>query len=321
MCGATSANGGVGPVATIRKPRPVVEFLARVLPPPLFLRLYGLAKTRAWPNLRRPRRFTELLLRRMLDVDPETLVRTGDRYELRSFVVERLGEGYLPRLHDVIERGEGITPERVAGWPERAVLKASHASRWMRFVDRATADAAELDALVRGWTSRSYAGVRQERHYAWMAPRAVLEEDLSRDGEPPSDVKFYVFDGVPRLVMVESGRFRDLRRFVADLDWHPLDARYGEPPPDVDPRPPTRLAEMLAVAARLGAGFPFVRVDLYEVDGRVLVGEMTHFPGAGAPRFVPPAFDRELGAVWSEGRPIDGRWRRPSPGRLPQPLP
>ena len=294
----------------MRKPRPVVEFLAQTLPRGAFIRLYGRAKTGRWPRLRRPQTFTDRLLRRMLDPgdELETMVRTGDKYTMRAYVTERLGEGHLPQLFDVIETGTPITPERVAGWPATSAMKASHASRWMTFVDRDTADAAALDQLARGWLARTYGGIRQEPHYDHMTPRVLVEEDLRRDGVPPDDVKFWVFGGEVRLVMVESGRFRDLRRFVADPEWRLLAVRYGEPPPDVVPPPPASLGSMLGMARELAAGLDFLRVDLYEIDGRLLVGELTHFPGAGAPHFEPRAFDEELGTVWGECRPVDPRW-------------
>ena len=299
----------------MRKRRPFVELLARGLPRGLFLRLYGRAKTGAWPDLRHPRRFSERLLRRMLDPGDELplMVRTGDRFTLRAYVEERLGPGHLPRLHNVIGRGEGVTAERLARWPASVVLKASHASRWMAFVERDEADPVVLDALVRGWLGRSYAPVRQEPHYAAMTPRVVVEEDLRRDGDPPPDVKLWMLGGELRLIMVESGRLSGLRRVVADAAWCPLAVRYGEPPPEVDPPVPATFPRMREVARELARGLAFVRVDLYEVDGRVLVGEMTHFPSAGAPRFVPRAFDDELGAVWRESRPVDARWRRDAP--------
>ncbi len=310
----------------MRKRRPAVEFLARWLPRATFLRVYGRAKTGHWPDLRSPRRFSEHLLHRMLDPGAElaAMVRTGDKYTLRGYVAERLGEGHLPELVDVLEAGESVTRERLARWPATAVMKASHASRWMTFVDRETADPATLDRLAQAWLARTYGGVRQEPHYDLMTPRVVVEEDLRRDGAVPSDVKFFVIHGEPRIVVVDFDRFSGVRRYVADPAWRRIDVGYGFPTIDVDPPVPVTLPAMLDVARTLAAGLAFVRVDLYEVDGRVLVGEMTHFPTAGAPRFEPRSFDDELGAVWTDRRPIDPRWLRDSAdaagARSPEPV-
>lgn len=300
----------------MRKARPAVELLARWLPRALFLRVYGLAKTGRWPDLRMPTRFSDRLLRRMLDPGDElaAMVRTGDKYTLRGYVAERLGEGHLTRLIDVIEQGQSINRERLAGWPGTAVMNASHASRWMTFVEHDTADPGKRDALARRWMSRTYGVVRQEPHDDLMTPRVVVEEDLRRDGIVPSDVKVFVIDGEPRFVVVDVDRFRNIGRFVADPSWHRVDVRYGFPPVELDPQAPSTLPTMLEVSRTLAAGLAFARVDLYEVDGRVLVGEMTHFPTAGVPRFEPRSFDDELGAVWGERRPLDPRWLRPAAG-------
>ena len=105
-------------MASLRKPRPGVEFLAARLPPALFLRLYGLAKTGAWPDLRRPLRFSERQLARMLRPDVAALARTGDKYTMRAFVVERLGEGFLPLLHDVLEGDDRGDDAGTSGAPK-----------------------------------------------------------------------------------------------------------------------------------------------------------------------------------------------------------
>lgn len=296
----------------MRRRRPVVEWLAAVLPRAWFFRVYGRAKAGSWPNLRDPQRLSERLLSRMLDPGAELdlMVRTGDKFTLRGYVEERLGSGYLAHLYDTISVGEHVTAERMAAWPERVVVKASHGSNWMTFVDQRADAPGALDAKVQGWLGSSYARVRREPHYALMTPRVVVEEDLRTEGRPPADVKFFVFDGTPRVALFESGRFAELRRFVADPEWRPLAVRYAAPPPDQDPAPPSTLAQMREIARALATGLRFVRVDFYEVGGRVLVGEMTHFPGAGAPPFVPLAFDDELGAVWAERRPVDPRWWR-----------
>jgi teichuronopeptide biosynthesis TupA-like protein len=69
---------------------------------------------------------------------------------------------------------------------------------------------------------------------------------------------------------------------------------------------------MLDVAERLAADFAFARIDLYNVDGRIYFGEITHNPGGGLVRLRPRAFDRALGELWRTGTPIPERFiRRP----------
>ncbi len=283
--------------------------MARVLPRGAYLRLNTLAKLGYWPNVARPRTFVERMVRRSLaEGDDPLLASTGSKVGVRTYVTERVGAAYLPRLVQLLGPGDRVD---LRSWPATAVMKASHASNWIRFVDRDRADSAELDALVANWLARSYAGFRGERHYAAMARQVVVEEDLRQDGRTPDDYKVFVFGGRVRMVVVDRDRFGGHARFLIDGDWNPLAVRYIYPPTESDVPRPARWPEMVTLAERLGEGFPFVRVDFYVVEGRVLVGEMTHFPDGGVSR-LPRDFDAELGAVWGEGRPIDPRWRRDS---------
>ena len=288
--------------------------LARVLPRGAYLRLNTLAKLGYWPNVARPRTFVERMLQRSLaHGDDPILATTGSKVGLRDFVAARVGAEYLPQLVQVLGPGDRVHLE---SWPATAVMKASHASNWIRFVERDRADAAELDALVADWLGRSYASFRGERHYAKMARRVLVEEDLRQDGRTPDDYKVFVFGGRARMVVVDRDRFGGHARFLTDAEWHPLAVRYIYPTTASDVARPARWPEMVALAERLAEGFPFVRVDLYVVDERVLVGELTHFPDGGVSRFPRP-FDVELGAVWGEGRAIDPRWRRAASRDMP----
>lgn len=291
--------------------KPVIAALARLVPEATFKQVYTLAKLGYWPDLRRPRTFTELQLHRALRQKDLELGKTSDKYTVRAFIEERLGPSYLPPMVEVLEAGDPID---LAKWPPRVVMKATHASGWNRFVERDRADPAELEALVRRWTSTSYSALRGEWQYGVVTPRVIVEEDMSREGQPPADYKMFVFEGHPRLVVVDQDRYGQHSRFVVDEAWRPITVRYDYPPPEQDVPRPEQLPQLLEVGARLGEGFSFVRVDTYLVDGRILVGELTHFPNAGVPRFTPRAFDAELGAMWREGRPVGPGWLRDSGG-------
>ncbi len=281
--------------------------LGRAVPEGVFRRLYFLAKLGYWPNLRQPRTFSELQVHRaMHDRDPRLGV-VADKYLVRAYVEERVGADHLLPLVDVLGAGDRL---EISTWPERVVMKATHASGWIRFVERDRADVEELQALVRRWTTTSYAEERHEWWYAMSPPRVIVEPDLSRDGLPPPDYKVFVFDGRPRMIVVDQDRFGAHTRWVCDHDWRRLAVRYDHPQPAQDVPRPQRLPEILALAARLGEGFPFLRVDTYVTDDRVVVGELTNFPDSGPLPFKPRSFDAELGSVWREARPIHAAWHR-----------
>jgi len=81
-------------------------------------------------------------------------------------------------------------------------------------------------------------------------------------------------------------------------DWTPLDVRYGPYPLPPVTAPPAGLDRMLTAAKDLGSDFDCIRIDLYEIDGKVFFGEFTPYPCGGLDRFIPASFDNELGARW-----------------------
>ena len=72
----------------------------------------------------------------------------------------------------------------------------------------------------------------------------------------------------------------------------------AEPPAEI----PASIDEMIRIAEALGAGTDLVRVDLYEIGGRILFGELTNYPSAGRGSFDPPEYDEILGAAWTPPR-------------------
>src|SRR3546814_9521786 len=92
-------------------------------------------------------------------------------------------------------------------------------------------------------------------------------------------------------------RGTDMRAQMFDREWNKLNCRYYRDPPDSIPPRPKCLPQMIEMAEALGKDFCFVRVDLYEIDGHPLFGEMTFTPGSGFRRFEPKSFDVQYGKL------------------------
>ena len=78
--------------------------------------------------------------------------------------------------------------------------------------------------------------------------------------------------------------------------------RSDHPTFDIAPKLPENISEMIMVAEALADGFPFVRVDLYNIEGQIYFGEMTFYPWSGYVQFTPDAFDEELGKYFDLSR-------------------
>jgi hypothetical protein len=159
---------------------------------------------------------------------------------------------------------------------------------------------ADREAIIReasGWLASDYYWQAREYQYYGIKPRVIIEECLSdQHGNLPLDYKFYCFNGRPELILVRN-HAHDICPFF-DTAWNLLDlsCEEGTARPWV-PRP-ENLDEMLALASKLSSGFGYVRVDFYNVQGRVYCGELTFTPAGGILKFSPDVWDVKLGKKW-----------------------
>ena len=273
---------------------------------------------RLW-RTRRPVTFTQKVRYKMLRDRRPLVVTFADKAAVRRYVAAAVGEEHLPRLHLVVDDPEELAR---ADLPDEYVVKPTHGSgaavvvtaaapagatlpapdrAWSYARLRAEAvDRAALVTLARAWVSHLYGdGPNREWAYGRVPPRVLVEELLAGpDREVPDDHKLFVFHGPCRYVQVDRGRFTDRTQDFFDRDWTHLPLSGGPPWSDPEVARPARLAEMIAIAERLGRDTDFVRVDLYVLPDRVVVGELTSSPAAGDSPFHPAAYDREFGRHW-----------------------
>ena len=124
----------------------------------------------------------------------------------------------------------------------------------------------------------------------------MIEEYLtSEDGSSPLDYRFWCFGGVPEVIQVDN-RAHDINPFF-DKEWNLLDLHYREGASRPAIKKPANFQQMMHVASQLSQGFDFVRVDLYNMDGKVYFGELTFTP-AGSLKLRPQIWDSKLGEKW-----------------------
>lgn len=283
--------------------RAVKNLLRRALPEAA-LDVYSLAQAHKaahgrYPRLLRPRTFSDKLCSRLMFDRRPILTQLADKYGARAYIEERLGTAVLPRLYHVGQDPAAIPWDDL---PPRYVLKATHASGWIKLVTGAVDREATL-RLCSQWLRQSYYPVNREWPYKHIPPRILIEEFLDDgSGSSPPDFKFFVFDGRPAIIQVDAARFTSHTRSFYDLEWQrqPVTLRWPPVPYEV-PRP-RHLAQMIEAAVALGRGMDFVRVDLYDTPRQFYVGEITTTPEAGRGVFTPVDFDERLGRLWTSPR-------------------
>jgi len=269
----------------------------RVYPPSRNLWRYYATFGR-YPNILVPRRFTEKLQRKILfDRNPKLAV-FADKLRARGYVKAMLGdEKCLSTLYAVVD-----SPEEIGrlSLPTKFVMKPNHASGMIKIV-RGPSDVSpgELESLASKWMKVNYYDVTKEWAYKKIKPRIMFEELLEVDGEIANDFKFHCFHGEPRFLAVAKDRQTNLKINIYDMNLSLLPVRIK----DHDNFPgklviPPNIGEMRQIARRLSAGMDFLRVDLYNLHGRIVFGELTNYSGNARTEYLPPSWDYKFGSYW-----------------------
>jgi hypothetical protein len=251
------------------------------------------------PRLLTPRRFTDKMQwRKLFDFNP-AFPTLCDKLAVRDLIAERVGCEYLvPLLWSGVPAE--IPFDRVA---PPFVLKSSHASGQVIMVGRdEMLDAAAVRMRAEGWLSKNYGVARDEPGYEAVPPCLMIEQMLTTEaGARPHELRLFVFDGkvaVINSVFVEDGRLRN--GAFHTTEWTRLNWHFTRAITDRDFPKPTRLAEMIGVAERLGEGLDHLRVDVYDCGDRIWIGELTVYSWSGHARFEPDEADFELGSYWRQ---------------------
>jgi hypothetical protein len=256
---------------------------------------------RLWYFERLPREepltFTQRLFWHMARARDPLLPLTTDKVTLRDYVERVVGPGHLPALHAVLDAPDAL---RDAALPARYVVKATAGSAMTAFV--AADSPAERERVIRAarpWFRRNHGTRYDEWAYLALRQRLIVEEWLA-DGahDVPPDWKFFCFRGEVGIVQLDGERFAATRwRNLYGPDGTQLDATLYRPRGPALPVPAS-FGAMRGLAEALSRDFDFVRVDLYALPDRIVVGELTHYPATGRQVFEPRAWEERLGELW-----------------------
>lgn len=251
-----------------------------------------------WPQFKPPRSFNEHVAHRKLFTDKEVFSTVSDKWSVREYVADRVGEEFLNTVYHVTDNPDTIPFDEL---PEKFVVKATHTSGQNTIIDdKSRINFDEIRADCREWLSQMYGEMTREYWYANIEPKILVEKRLrGSSGDIPRDYKFFVFDSQVEFIQVDLDRFESHTRCLYDTDWQKMDIRL-EYPQGRDIDSPPHFDEMMDIAELLGEEFEFVRVDLYDTPEGPIFGELTLAPGAGYEKFEPIVADFEIGSNWPQ---------------------
>ncbi len=244
-------------------------------------------------NLENPRTFSEKIQWIKINGHLERFSGYTDKSTVREYVREKAGEEVLIPAFGVFDRFSDIDLESL---PDSFVMKATHGCGWNIFVrDKRAVDWSSVGKQMRQWLRSNYYRKRGEANYKPLKGRILIEAYLQDPSGDLKDYKFFCFAGEPRFIQVDCGRFTAHKRDVYDTDWNRLPLRIYYPNLAEPVAKPERLGEMMELCRKLSEDFAFVRVDLYDTNGRIYFGELTFSPTDGMKPFTPTEYDYLFG--------------------------
>ena len=283
----------------------------RFLPPKMYVKIHYEYFSGKKLNLSNPEDFNAKIEWYKVFYRPKILNTLADKYEVRSYVEEKIGPQYLNELFAVYTHPEEINFDVL---PNQFIIKANHTNGHNIIVtDKGKLDKDKVVKKFTKWLKKNqYYRRGQEWAYKDIKPKIVIEKFLKEeDKNTLVDYKFYCFNGEPKFIDVHIDREEDHKQGCFDLDFNLLpfgkSSTYKSISSGIEQ--PSNLEEMVKLSRVLADKLPFVRVDFYSVNGRTVFGEMTFYPSDARREFYPKNYNKIIGDYFelpklNNGQPI-----------------
>lgn len=270
--------------------------LLKWLPDDKYLKLSFRATMGKKLNLNAPQTFNEKLQWLKLHDRKPVYTQMVDKYEVKKYVADTIGEEYIIPTLGVWDKFEDIDFDSL---PNQFVLKCTHDSGGLVIcTDKSKFDYKSAKKKINKCLKRNYYYLNREWPYKNVKPRIIAEKYMvDESGYELKDYKLFCFGGKVKCYKIDFNRFIEHHANYYDVNGKLLE--FGElicaPNYDKELEQPLNIKEMVHLAEELSSGNCFLRVDFYEVDNKIYFGELTFFPASGFGKFVPDEWDYKLG--------------------------
>ena len=297
--------------------------LSHIIPDKLYLKLRYFKSYHRFPNLKNPKTYNEKLQWLKLNDRNPLYTTLVDKYEIKNYIKDKVGEKYVITTLGVWEKFEDINFEIL---PDQFVLKCTHDSGGLVICrDKSTFDIDKARQKITRSLNNNYYWHGREWPYKNVKPRIIAEEyitfssdDLSKQNLNENsylniqkkhgllDYKFMCFNGSVKALFLDIGvigngtdHAHEYYRNVYDRNGNLLPCKETRDNYPTDIELPDNLNEMIQIAEQLSNGIPHVRVDLYNTPtGDIKIGEMTFYHGSGLSNVFKPANWDEIFGNW-----------------------
>lgn len=270
----------------------------RLIPDSLYTRLKFKRNLHRWPDLKNPKTFNEKLCYLKLHHRDPIMSTMVDKADAKDYVARIIGAEYIIPTYGLWENADDIDFSTL---PDKFVMKGTHDSgRVIVCDDKSKLNESEAREEMRKSLNRDFYAITREWPYKNVPHRIIAEKFIQQADGGLTDYKFFCFNGHVDSVMVCLDRHIGKPKFYFfDKDWKflRLNKRGLAAPEGFTLPKPEGVEKMFEIASILSKGHPFVRVDLYNVDGKIYFGELTFYPDGGVDANLLPETDKRWGEL------------------------
>lgn len=282
-----------------RNTRFLILKLLGFVPDSIMLKLQYRIKLGRKLDLKAPKRFTEKLQWYKINYRNPLMHKCVDKYAVREYVESKGLGDILVKLYGHYKNIGDVPFSKL---PNSFVIKTTHGGGGLNVVvvpDKSKIDTEELKEKLSFSEDRvANNGGGREWAYYGLKTGIIVEQLLVNRQNPEAgvnDYKIFCYNGHAKYIIVDVDRYIGHKRNFYDRNWNNLHITSDCPAADREIEKPDNFDEMLRIAEKLSEDFPYVRVDLYCVDGKIYFGELTFYPWSGYVQFTPDMWDYKFG--------------------------
>jgi hypothetical protein len=269
------------------------------IPDKMMIRLQYFIKMGHRLNLKTPKRFTEKLQWYKLYYRIPLMAQCSDKAEVRNYVASK---GLSSILNKVIGIYNSVDEINFNSLPNKFVAKDTLGGGGNAIIictDKTKLNIDSAKRTMQEWLNTPKYGAGREWVYNVGKSRIIIEKYIESNPDTGGliDYKFFCFNGKVEFLYVVADRKigENAGIGIYSSNFTKLNVFRSEKQMTIDVVKPKNFNRMIEISTLLSADFPHVRVDLYNVDGKIIFGELTFFNASGYMTFTPDEFDFEIG--------------------------
>ena len=270
------------------------QYIFRIIPDKLYLKIIFRIKIGKKLNLKDPKTFNEKLQwLKLYDRNPKYTM-MADKYKVREYVKEKIGEEYLIPILGVYDKFDDIDFNKL---PNKFVIKCNHDSGSVIICkDKKKFNQKVAKKKIDRAMKYNYFYVGREWQYKNIERKIIIEEYLNKLDGDVKDYKFFIFNNHFVYSFVCSNRQEKVKFTFFDKNGKFIDIKQGGADNDKNVKLPINYKKMIKLSETLAKGTTELRVDFYEVEGKIYFGELTFFDSSGFAKFEPEEWDEKIGS-------------------------